>query len=99
MNRADAQAIEWLKSMAASDDIFASINAENCLALIEKLNERYGRLGAQFCTLKKKHNKIYDDRLWTSAALCELSEIGKDEREDAELGRGKYPDSWQNRGY
>lgn len=61
-NKADEQAIQWLKSMCQDLDSFNAINAENALNLIAKLKKQNRSLGAHFCNLKKQRNKILKER-------------------------------------
>lgn len=57
-NIANEQALVWLRSMANDqNDIFNAINAENCLALIEKQRKALVSLGAHFCNLKKQRDR------------------------------------------
>lgn len=56
-NRASEQAIVWLKSMCADSDSFNAINAENCLALIDKQRKALVSLGAHFNNLRKQRDR------------------------------------------
>ena len=63
-NVANDQAMTWLRSMANSENVFDAINAQNCLAMIEKERKAYISLGAHFCNLKKQRDryaKIIDE--------------------------------------
>ena len=56
-NRANEQAIVWLKSMCADTNSFNAINAENCLVLIDKQRKALVSLGAHFNNLKKQRDR------------------------------------------
>ena len=56
-NLANEQAVVWLKSMAADPDSFNAINAENCLALIEKQRKALVSLGAHFSNVRKQRDR------------------------------------------
>lgn len=57
-NIANEQALLWLRGMANDrSDVFNSINAENCLMLIEKQRKALVSLGAHFCNLKKQRDR------------------------------------------
>lgn len=58
-NRANEQAMMWLKSMCADPNSFNAINAENCMALIERQRKALVSLGAHFNNLRKQR-----DRAW-----------------------------------
>lgn len=58
-NRANEQAILWLNSMRADPDSFNAINAENCLAIIDKQRKALVSLGAHFNNIRKQR-----DRYW-----------------------------------
>ena len=56
-NRADEQAIVWLKSQTKNPDSFDAINAENALALIDKQRKALVSLGAHFHNLKRQRDR------------------------------------------
>jgi hypothetical protein len=56
-NVANEQAIAWLKSMAADENVFNSINAENCLELIHKQKKALVSLGAHFHNLRQQRDR------------------------------------------
>ena len=57
-NLAADQAITWLYSMMADPDSFNAINAENCLAMIERQNKNLRSLGAHFSNLRKQRDRL-----------------------------------------
>ena len=56
-NMASEQGIYWLRSMAKDRDVFNSINAENCLALIDKLQKDIRDLGVRYNAVKKDRDR------------------------------------------
>lgn len=63
-NRANEQAILWLNSMRADPNSFNAINAENCLALIDRQRKALTSLGAHFNNLRKQRDRyarVIDD--------------------------------------
>jgi hypothetical protein len=70
-NLANEQAIQWLKSMMNSENPFDSINAGNCLALIDKQKKALVSLGAHFCNLKKQRDRY-------ASVIAEAGRISND---------------------
>ena len=58
-NRANEQAMVWLQSMRADPDSFNAINAENCIALIERQRKALVSLGAHFNNLQKQRDRYF----------------------------------------
>ena len=56
-NRANEQAMVWLRSMCADTDSFNAINAENCIALIHKQQNALMSLGAHFNSMKRQRDR------------------------------------------
>ena len=59
-NMASEQGIIWLRSMSKDVDIFNSVNAENCLALIEDLRRQLRDLGSKYNALRKDNQRAWN---------------------------------------